>query len=123
MRKTASLQAIRAYLGNKSTAVSAVELVDHFSERFNKTTIYRVLTRLEHEGEVHSVLGNDATMYYAMCHSKCSKEAHHDQHVHRQCRSCGEVSCVEVAIPALEAMDFQVEEAKVLLIGLCKNCQ
>ncbi len=123
MRNTVSVQAIKTYLSEKSHAVSAVELVDHFAERFNKTTIYRVLTRLEQEGKVHSVIGNDANTYYAMCHATCSKESHHDNHVHSQCRKCGELSCVEIQLNPLLSDGFKVEETKVLLVGICKNCQ
>lgn len=123
MRNTTSLLAIRDYLQAKEVAVSAVELVDFFSDRFNKTTIYRVLTRLENEGEIHSVLGNDANMYYAMCHSSCNKEHHNDNHVHKQCKKCGELSCTEVDLKVPETEGFIVEEARVLLLGLCKNCK
>ncbi|HAO14172.1 MAG TPA: transcriptional regulator [Tenacibaculum sp.] len=123
MRKTTSLLAIRDYLESKNVAISAVELVDHFSNSFNKTTIYRVLARLENEGEVHSVLGNDANTYYATCSSKCSKEHHDHNHIHRQCRKCGELSCSTVEMNSPDNDDFEVEELRVLLIGICKKCQ
>ena len=123
MRNTTSLLAIRDYLQAKDSAVSAVELVDFFSDKFNKTTIYRVLTRLENEGEIHSVIGNDANTYYATCQSSCSKEHHNDNHVHMQCRKCGELSCTKVEMKTPTTDDFKVEEAKILLVGICKNCQ
>ena len=123
MRNTVSLQAIRKYLIDKNNAVSAVELVEYFAKRFNKTTIYRVLTRLEEEGQVHSIIGKDANTYYAICHDTCTKHNHQDNHVHRQCKECGELSCVELEVPNASSKDFIVEETKVLLIGVCKNCQ
>ncbi|CAM1367505.1 Fur family transcriptional regulator [Tenacibaculum xiamenense] len=123
MRNTTSLLAIRDYLQKKDVAISAVELVDHFSDRFNKTTIYRVLSRLENVGEIHSVLGNDANTYYATCSSTCSKDHHNHNHVHKQCKKCGELSCTEVELKTPETDGFIVEEARVLLVGLCKNCQ
>ncbi|SEB96890.1 Fur family transcriptional regulator, ferric uptake regulator [Tenacibaculum sp. MAR_2009_124] len=123
MRNTTSLLAIRNYLQNTDVAISAVELVDHFSDRFNKTTIYRVLTRLENVGEIHSVLGNDANTYYATCSSTCSEHDHNHNHVHKQCKKCGELSCTEVQLKTPETDGFKVEEARVLLVGLCKNCQ
>lgn len=123
MRNTASLQAIKLYLIEKNVAVSAVELVEYFANRFNKTTIYRVLARLEDEGEVHSVIGKDANTYYATCHSTCSKHKHNDNHVHRQCKKCGELSCVEIEVNLPVSNDFIVEETNVLLVGLCVKCK
>ena len=121
MRNTVSLQAIKSYVIDKNGAVSAVELVEYFKNRFNKTTIYRVLARLEEQGEVHSVIGKDANTYYATCHSTCSKESHNDNHVHRQCKKCGELSCVEIEMRAPTSNDFIIEETKILLICVCTN--
>ena len=39
---------------NTSNALSVVELTDTFSKKMNKTTVYRILDRLEEAGELHS---------------------------------------------------------------------
>ena len=40
----------------ENKAVSIIELVDRFSDKMNKTTVYRILDRLEKSGILHSFL-------------------------------------------------------------------
>ena len=43
---------------NNDDAVSVIELIRRLKTKLNKTTIYRVLDKLEDDGVLHSFLGN-----------------------------------------------------------------
>jgi Fur family ferric uptake transcriptional regulator len=97
-RKTKSVKAIQDFFENRTTAVSVVDLVDYFKEEMNKVTVYRILSRMETEGIIHSFSGKDGLTWYAAC-KQCSQGEHHDQHAHFQCRKCGRMECLEVSLP------------------------
>ena len=56
IRKTLSIDLILNEINSSSGALSVVELVKRLHEKINKTTIYRVLEKLEDDGLVHSFL-------------------------------------------------------------------
>lgn len=102
-------------------AVGVVELVEKFKGKMNKSTIYRILDRLEDEGRVHSFLGNNGLRHYAKCHN-CSSGRHSDIHPHFQCTSCGKVECVSYEIQLPDLYNKQVEQVQLLLTGTCEAC-
>ena len=57
IRKTKSVEVLLSQFHRGSTAISAKNLIDRLSSEFNKTTIYRVLDKLEDDGILHSFLG------------------------------------------------------------------
>ncbi|WP_244526891.1 Fur family transcriptional regulator [Pseudozobellia thermophila] len=102
-------------------AVGVVELVEKFKGQMNKSTIYRILDRLEDEGRVHSFLGGNGLKHYAKCHN-CTSGHHSDIHPHFQCTSCGKVECVscEIAIPELP--NKRIQQVQLFLTGTCEGC-
>ena len=58
-RKTKTVKLILDLFENTSNALSVVELTDTFSKKMNKTTVYRILDRLEEAGELHSFTDKD----------------------------------------------------------------
>ncbi|MEM8906347.1 MAG: transcriptional repressor [Bacteroidota bacterium] len=104
------------------TAISVVELVERLQQEMNKTTVYRILDRLEEDGILHSFMGKDGLKWYAKG-KECSTAHHKGAHPHFQCRYCGKVECLtmEFAIPFLP--NRRVDSAELLLIGQCADCQ
>ena len=98
-----------------------VDLVERLSEQMNKTTVYRILERLEEDGIVHSFIGLDGLKWYAPC-KECSHEHHVDAHPHTQCSECGKVTCLEEEIELPNVPGFEISSAELLLIGKCQNC-
>ena len=66
-RRTKSLDAVLSAFGDSNEALSARKLLDRLGEGVNKTTVYRLLDRLEDDGIVHSFVGEDSVTYYAKC--------------------------------------------------------
>jgi Fur family ferric uptake transcriptional regulator len=121
VRKTKSVNTILETFEKTSDAISVVELIERFSDQMNKTTIYRILDRLDEDGVLHSFLGKGGVKWYAKC-SGCSESHHVDVHPHFQCKVCGKTDCVEVEIPIPKLSNRIIESSQLLFVGLCEEC-
>lgn len=121
IRKTLSIDLILNEINSSSGALSVVELVKRLQNKINKTTIYRVLEKLEDDGVLHSFLDNSGLKWYAKCRG-CSKVVHHDVHPHFQCKSCGTIQCLETQIHIPEIPHYSISHSQILLQGVCKLC-
>jgi len=120
-RKTKSVNTLLEVFNRKKDAFSVVELVKQLDLYMNKTTVYRILERLENEGILHSFMGKDGLKWYAKC-TGCSSDNHNDVHPHFQCNSCGKTECLILEITIPKMANYEVESASLLLIGKCQNC-
>lgn len=120
-RKTKSVNTILSIFESGEEALSVVDLVDQLKEQMNKTTVYRVLERLENEGTIHSFSGTNGLKCYAKCH-ECTSHHHNDIHPHFECKDCGKVECLEVNISIPKLNDRTIQSANVLLTGQCTDC-
>ena len=121
IRKTKHFQSILAEFSNSKTAISANSLVSRFAKTMNKSTIYRILNKLEDDCIIHSFVGLNGLKWYAKC-SGCTVKEHNDNHPHFQCEECNEVKCIENAINQPELIGSQFHVKNVLLTGLCNRC-
>ena len=121
VRKTKSVETITGIFQKTENALSVVELVEQLKNQMNKTTVYRILERLENEGFVHSFTDGKGLTWYAKCQD-CSKHQHKDTHPHFQCKQCGKVECLneEISLPSFP--NHQVDKAEILLFGQCEEC-
>lgn len=120
-RITKSVRAIQDFFENRTTAVSVVDLVEYFKEKMNKSTVYRILEKLEDDGVIHSFRGKDGLTWYAKC-SDCSAESHNDSHPHFQCQQCGKVECLPVSMSLPSVEKHKIKSAEILLLGQCEAC-
>ncbi|WP_459211496.1 Fur family transcriptional regulator [Aquimarina rhabdastrellae] len=121
IRKTKSIELLLEEFKKDSNAISAIELVTRLSSEINKTTIYRVLDKLEDDGVLHSFLGKNGIKWYAKCEG-CSATEHKDIHPHFQCLSCGKVDCVTLDIQIPEIPNRTIMMSQILIQGKCENC-
>ena len=120
-RRTKSVDLLLAEFDKESGAISTTTLIESLNSEINKTTIYRVLEKLEDDGVLHSFIGSNGIKWYAKC-SGCSKHEHSDLHPHFQCIECGKVDClpVEVSIPNIK--NREIESSHILIQGKCEDC-
>ncbi|MEC8634765.1 MAG: transcriptional repressor [Bacteroidota bacterium] len=120
-RKTRNLELVLDAFRNAQEALSAQLLMERLPADVNRSTIYRLLDRLEDDGVVHSFLASENAKFYALC-KECTQSGHVHSHAHFQCTSCSQVVCLEqqVAVPTLN--QYRVDEAQVLLKGQCATC-
>jgi Fur family ferric uptake transcriptional regulator len=121
VRKTKSVNLLLNAFEQSESALSVVQLVDNLSDHMNKTTVYRILDRLEQEGMVHSFYGKDGLKWYAKC-SQCTSHEHSGHHPHLQCKDCGVVELVPVEIPIPNIPNIQIDSAEIMFTGTCSNC-
>ena len=121
LRKTKHLEHVRQAFRQSSGALSAGMLVDALANEINKSTVYRMLQKLEDDGVIHSFLTMDQIRFYALCKG-CSSGRHVDTHAHFQCTSCKRVSCVSEEIVLPTPGRARITSAQVLLTGQCESC-
>ena len=121
VRKTKHLEQVLHAFRQSDDALSAGMLLDILDNEINKSTVYRMLDKLEDDGVIHSFLTMDQIRFYALCKG-CSSGRHVDSHAHFQCTSCKRVSCFseEIVLPTLERA--RITSAQVLLTGQCESC-
>lgn len=121
IRKTASIEVLLDQFKRNSGAISTIDLIKRVADKLNKTTVYRVLDRLEDDGIVHSFLGKNGIKWYAQC-SDCSYSKHRDTHPHFECVSCGRVDCLDVDVLIPKIPNRQVLTSQVWIQGTCDSC-
>ena len=121
LRKTKHLEQVLQAFRQSSDALSAGMLLDAVANEINKSTVYRMLQKLEDDGVIHSFLTLDQIRFYALCKG-CSSGRHVDSHAHFQCTSCKRVSCVSEEIVLPTPKRARITSAQVLLTGQCESC-
>lgn len=84
IRRSKSVKELLKAFEQCKIAISTIELVERFNGQMNKSTVYRILERLENEGTLHSFMGKDGLRWYAI--SSCLHSNHLDIHSHFQCK-------------------------------------
>mgnify|MGYP001596211739 FL=1 len=121
VRKTKAVNTVLNIFEHNNEAKSVVNLIELVKGEMNKTTVYRILDRLEQDGTIHCFNGKDGLKRYAKCNG-CSENHHYDLHPHFQCTNCDKVECLslEVKIPTLK--NHKVDTTDILLMGQCSDC-
>ena len=121
VRKTKAVNIVLNIFEHNNEAKSVVNLIELVKGEMNKTTVYRILDRLEQDGTIHCFNGKDGLKWYAKCNG-CSENHHYDLHPHFQCTNCDKVECLslEVKIPTLK--NHKVDTTDILLMGQCSDC-
>lgn len=120
-RNTKSVRIVLDAFGNSNSALSVVELVRRFRSDMNKSTVYRILDRLEREGVLHSFSGINGLKWFALSQESYPTMQSKD-HSHFQCRECGKSEClaVDITIPTLPL--YKIDSANLILVGQCEDC-
>ena len=120
IRKTRAVNTLLCLFEQSAEAMSVVDLADCLKEEMNKTTVYRILDRLEQHNIVHSFMGKDGLKWYAKCEEE--NVVSRGIHPHFQCSYCGKVKCLPVDIEVPSIQNHNVESAEILLVGCCDAC-
>ena len=88
----------------------------------DKSTIYRILERLEDSNMIHSFIDSDGVKRYAQLEDEESATSDEGSHPHFICNDCGISSCLPVKISIPSVPDYIIENAEHLLKGICKDC-
>ena len=88
----------------------------------NKTTVYRILNRLEESGILHSFADREGLKRYAKGNQKPSSIKDSNLHSHFLCNDCGISSCLPLEIPVPSLPNTRIDNSDHLLTGQCENC-
>lgn len=121
VRKTKSLEFLIGVFTARNDAISAVELVKKSESQMNKTTVYRILDRMEEEGMIHSFKDSNGLLWYAKCNN-CSSHKHSDLHPHLHCKKCGGIKCLNIDITIPTTHNVKIDTAEIMLTGTCEEC-
>ena len=122
IRKTKTVQLILKEFDKANDAISVVELVGKFDNIMDKTTVYRILERLEESDQLHSFMGKDGLKRYARWEKEFDTVDAMNIHPHFLCKNCGNSSCLPIKISIPSVPNYIIESAEQLLTGKCKNC-
>lgn len=120
-RKTKTVKELLTVFENIENALSVVDLVKQLANKMNKTTVYRILERLESDGHLHSFIGRDGLKWYAKC-NECSSVHHNDVHPHFQCSDCGKSECIDLDVSIPKISNRKIDNIELLLVGQCEEC-
>ena len=122
-RKTKTVKLILELFENTNNAIAVIDLVSIFKEKMNKTTVYRILNRLEESGILHSFTDRDGLKRYAKGNQKPSLLKNGNLHSHFLCNDCGISSCLPLEIPRPSLPNTRIDSSDHLFTGQCENCQ
>ena len=123
LRKTKPVKLLLDLFDKKDSAISIAELVSIFSGKMNKSTVYRILKRLEESGLLHSFLGNDGLKRYAKGDQRPKMSKNTVMHPHFLCEDCGISSCLPLEISTSSIPNYTIKSSEQLYLGQCNNCQ
>lgn len=112
------------YFAENKGALSHADLETHFTQKFDRVTIYRTLASFLDKGILHKVSDDTGVAKFALCHHEGTEHNHDDDHVHFKCRSCGTIECLHaLEIPAFKLpKKYKMEHANLLIEGICPVC-
>ena len=104
IRKTKLVNRILSMFEETRAAISVVDLIEGVSDEMNRTTVYRILKRLEDHGTLLSFIGKNGRKWYAVS-KECLTENSTHVHPHFHCEKCGKTICLDtdsaVSIPVI----------------------
>src|SRR3989337_3330036 len=122
---TASREKILHLFLEQAGALGHGDIEKKAGEKVDRVTGYRTLQVFVEKGIIHTIPTADNSIRYALCKDECSEGHHHDHHIHFECTSCGNTTCLEeVMIPQIKLpTGFRSQEIEIVVSGKCKYCR
>ena len=122
-RKTKTVKLILELFDKENNALPVIDLVSIFSKEMNKTTVYRILNRLEESGFLHSFIDKNGLKRYAKGDQRTSSLKSEMNHPHFLCEDCGISTCLPLEISTPSVPNFTIKSSEQLYLGHCIKCQ
>ena len=122
-RNTKTVKLLLKMFDKKNQAIPVVDLVSIFKKKMNKTTVYRILHRLEDSGVLHSFVDKDGLKRYAKGDQRTSSSNNQLTHPHFLCEDCGISTCLPLKISTPSIPNYIIKSSEQLYLGQCKDCQ
>lgn len=122
-RNTKTVKLLLKMFDKKNQAIPVIDLVSIFKKEMNKTTVYRILHRLEDSGVLHSFVDKDGLKRYAKGDQRTSSSNNQVTHPHFLCEDCGISTCLPLKISTPSIPNYIIKSSEQLYLGQCKDCQ
>ena len=122
-RKTKTVELVLELFREKRYAIPVVDIVSIFANKMNKTTVYRILQRLEDSGILHSFLDKQGLKRYAKGDQRKSNTINQIIHPHFLCDDCGISICLPLEISTPSIPNYTINSSDHLYSGQCQNCK
>ena len=122
LSKTKALAIVLEEFERRKEALSFVNLARDLTDHMNRTTVYRILKRLEKDGQLHSFTGKDGLRWYAM-NDKALPDGHYTSYPHFQCEDCGKTECLPLEVDIPDLPHHKIASVSLLYVGQCSNCE
>ena len=119
IRKTKTVNLILKEFSQNDKAISTTKLIDKYKTHMDKTTVYRILDRLEESNILHSFIDNDGLKRYAKNTENYNLSSDDQLHPHFLCEIS---SCLPIKLPIPNLSKYIIKSAEYLLKGHCKDC-
>ncbi len=121
LRKTKSITLILNEFTSETIAIPVTDLINRLSLKINKSTVYRVLEKLEDDGTLYSFNAANGTKYYAKCRCRSKQNITHI-HPHFECTGCGKIDCLSMKVEIPIIPDRDILSSQFLFLGRCEYC-
>ena len=121
LRKTKSIKLILGEFTSETIAISVTDLINKLSLKINKSTVYRILYKLEDDNILYSFIAANGAKYYAKCRCR-SKENTNHIHPHFECTGCGKIDCLEMEIEIPIIPNRNISSSHFMFQGKCEYC-
>lgn len=114
------------------------EILKKLPQNFDRVTLYRNLNWLLKKGLIHRISGENRTWYFQLNHEyinfkpqarlirKQKTSAMSHLHAHFNCKSCGQIFCLDDIYPKLSHVlpaKFFADSIELTIKGKCSRCQ
>ena len=122
-RKTKTVELVLELFRDKKYAIPVVDIVSIFANKMNKTTVYRILQRLEDSGILHSFVDKQGLKRYAKGDQRKSNSTNQIIHPHFLCDDCGISICLPLEISTPSIPNYTINSSDHLYSGQCQDCK
>ena len=122
MKKTKAVDIILNEFSQSDYAISITELSKKLKAKMNKTTVYRILDRLEKNDILHSFFDSTRSKKYAKGKKIIKSSDSFVTHPHFICEDCGISSCMPIELNIPSISNYKIKSSEHLIIGSCEKC-
>ena len=115
-RNTKTVKLLLKLFDKENNALSIAYLVSILSQEMNKTTVYRILHRLEDSGVLHSFVDKDGLKRYARGDQRTSSSGNQVTHPHFLCEDCGISTCLPLKISTPSIPNYLIKSSEIVFI-------
>jgi Fur family ferric uptake transcriptional regulator len=122
--KTQGKHDVLSLLEKSTSALSQNDLQKKFGDKYDRVTLYRILSAFEKDGLVHKSIDLKGISRFAMCmHKHDEAHIHHDVHLHFSCQKCKKVTCLDDEVLKLNLPEkYVLLQSNFMVEGLCNKC-